>query len=506
MDFSPYRKRYRPMSEPTHWAPFLWGGAAILLGVGIFFGLQHFFFQNTAEASLPKLYSEQLSRGEILPRDGTTWMYRDKPVDVWESDSVRSLFGTTVYLSFVDGSLVYLDQGAELTLQSSKKNTRNGTDAVLLLKKGGLWVEGAVSSTITVILSDRVRFEMSGGVFMLSSEGVRVLNDSGSGSTLSYLGTNGEVMFSKRLSIGQEVILSPQNLIVAEQTSAFTVTPISPDFYETALYKTRMKNPGSPSPISDLSASPSPSSSPTPTDLSSLPAPTITSPGKNGETVSVKGARQEISGTVPVGTAKIMVTHKESQDEHELAQFQPGDTSWKYIAHALYGNLLPGTNTYTVVAIDKEGKKSLGASLVLDYTGDAAAPVASALRITTPNNGNDTTVSKVPVTLTGTAPELAAYIEVNDYRLQKFKLGDTSWSYIATPTDKKTVYTVRALDKNGRFLSSDKMTITFTAGNSPVAIPTAKPSTKPTEATTPAPTVVVPKPVATPAPTPAPTS
>ena len=68
----------------------------------------------------------------------------------------------------------------------------------------------------------------------------------------------------------------------------------------------------------------------------------------------------------------------------------------------------------------------------------------------------------------GTAPGNTATVMVNDYKLQKFKLGDTTWTYIAsngigTLEEGVNTYTITTLDSLGAELEVLSFTINYEA-------------------------------------------
>ncbi len=63
-----------------------------------------------------------------------------------------------------------------------------------------------------------------------------------------------------------------------------------------------------------------------------------------------------IEGQIDSGTAsKVMVTWSGTGQAYALSAFQPGSTTFRYVADVSYGNFAPGENTYTIVAYDENG-------------------------------------------------------------------------------------------------------------------------------------------------------
>jgi ABC-type transport system substrate-binding protein len=93
---------------------------------------------------------------------------------------------------------------------------------------------------------------------------------------------------------------------------------------------------------------------------------------------------------------------------------------------------------------------------------------AEVTNITSPNEGKDLKTTKETITITGTAPNDAQAIMVNEYELQKFVPGDSGWSYIASTrfdnlTAGKNVYEVYAVNFDGEKELLDAITIEYTS-------------------------------------------
>ena len=83
---------------------------------------------------------------------------------------------------------------------------------------------------------------------------------------------------------------------------------------------------------------------------------TVTSPGL---TVTIEKDAIAIEGSITCGTAStVTVTWGGNNSPYTLGGFAPGDTSFRYVADASYGNLKAGTNTYTIVATAVDGTQS----------------------------------------------------------------------------------------------------------------------------------------------------
>jgi len=114
-------------------------------------------------------------------------------------------------------------------------------------------------------------------------------------------------------------------------------------------------------------------------DESAPQKPTLTSP----TSTELRSDHVELVGTAPEGTARIVINN------YELKKFKEGNATWVYYLNA-GDNMVPGPNTYSVVAIDKVGNKSEPLLLELTYTPGA----------TPPKNANTNTATATPAATT----------------------------------------------------------------------------------------------------------
>lgn len=213
--------------------------------------------------------------------------------------------------------------------------------------------------------------------------------------------------------------------------------------------------------------------------------PTITSPAKNGETYRTQQTQFNIQGTVPKGTAGVMV------NDYRLQLFQPGDTTWAYLASTNLDNLKDGTNVFDVYALDAAGNKSAPARLTIILgegtpgvvTGASSASSAVAvvdestlpkndpltpgvIAVTGPAAGTQYTATGSEFLLEGTTSRETTSVWVNGYKLQLFKSGGGYWNYIAkteygTLKRGTNVYKITARNKNDEILDTFEYTVTF---------------------------------------------
>lgn len=233
--------------------------------------------------------------------------------------------------------------------------------------------------------------------------------------------------------------------------------------------------------------------------------PQITDPGENGDTVTIEDVEQEMLGTVDSDTHAVIV------NDYQLSKYVSGSKDFSYFAKMAYGNLEVGENEYIIYAKDKAGNLSEPATitLVLDQetvdnadevpeededseedeedTEAETLPESSSeggVEITAPNDGVSFKTSETQFEIQGNVPEGAVSVEVDDYELQAFSEGDTTFKYRASSSmgnldiGAQNTYTVTAYDDTGDVLGSASITIDVESGSMgdpTIDIPSANP-------------------------------
>jgi hypothetical protein len=451
------------------------------LSAGIFFVLKSFFFNDIGYFRGVEYVPED-SVGYVQFKNAEQWNKFQRTLTINEGESVRSAAGKNLHLDFFNGTKIYLDTGAEIKIEKSSEVNNGEMFAIVRLQSGSIWAEIKTQTekdaNFRIVLSDTLHIESKGGIVVITPSAVRVLGEGSSSAEITAMDESGKISFSKKISVGQEIAISPDSLSEAITKRMFSLSSIDPDFYTDEFYLARIPDNLLIVPSPSVVVSPSPDTS---EQGGLLLVPEITTPGKTGESVKVDQNSVYIKGTAPEGTQKIYV------NDYALSKFSPGDTTWTYLASTSLDNLSKGENLFTVVAEGENGEKSKPATITLLYSGVGSVATIGTLKITSPNNGQDTNISTRNISLSGTAPSNAAFIQVNDYFLKKFKQGDSTWSYIENELKSgETIFTVNALDAQKRFLASDKIIITVDTGaNTPTPVAIASP--EPTILVTPTP-------------------
>ena len=122
--------------------------------------------------------------------------------------------------------------------------------------------------------------------------------------------------------------------------------------------------------------------------------------------------------------------------------------------------------TIRIEALDKDGIALEQQSRTVRRGTQTVEPPV----ITSPAQGGQTwRTQQTEVEIKGTPPAKAAGIMVNDYRLQLFRAGDTTWSYLASTALQnlhpgQNVFDIYALDANGNKSNPVRLTVLLEEG------------------------------------------
>jgi hypothetical protein len=182
-----------------------------------------------------------------------------------------------------------------------------------------------------------------------------------------------------------------------------------------------------------------------------LEAPTITSPAKTGQVYNTLKEELVLRGGAPRGATSITV------NDYKLQLFDPSKGEWSYVASLRLGNMVAGSNVYQVMALDAAGNKSPVATITIVQGQSPEGVVAGAvtsggttstpaptgplpnnapllpgsLSITAPTAGTSHVETGTGFLIEGLTSAQTASVYVNDYKLQLYKAGKTTWNYIA---------------------------------------------------------------------------
>ncbi|QQR84142.1 FecR domain-containing protein [Candidatus Peregrinibacteria bacterium] len=449
---------------------------------------------------------------------GNEWRSVPNNIKLCQDEQVQTSVDGRSKLNFFEGSVLSLERESEVLLKTLAQRNFSNTIEVSL-EKGAVWAtinrSNSPDSSFS-IQTDLLKIRSRNAVVSVEAPGsVYVIEGS---AQVEAINSKGKVVKEYNVGVGQQLIVDESNLVsLSDGQDVQVLYALSDRFKDSGWY--RFNTQGDNSDLTDLSAltteqeaetetNPATTSTETTTSTTEKPqtaeedktppaVPTISEPGKNDETVEINDIIQSISGQVSADTAAVIV------NDYRLSKFQAGDRTFNYVANVAFSNLKVGLNEYKVIAEDKAGNQSKPAIITLRLTQsvfdekskttvnetttestssstatsstDSSAPAStsgSGVVITAPNSGNDLETSGTEFEILGSVPKETTRVEVNDYQLQKYVAGTTSFSYRAYASignleiGQKNRYVVRAYDKDGTLLGSDEITISVQSGTS----------------------------------------
>jgi len=488
-----YRRRRR------NWWPWI----IFVVVAGLFFWavLQFFMvlFSNVKSETISADLNIEQGRAEFLLPEKTDWSPAFSENTFYSGDSIKTARNSRVALRFLDNNQLFLDEDTELKIVELSQKSSGRTNAIFEIKKGQVWAQ--INDTIfstddkseLVLQTSRSQTYVQGTTFNISTNETQDTIALVKG-LVSVSALNGDTT-SERVDVGVG-----QSINITDETFALIAqgeTPIKAieaplqesDWYldnlerqfpaEAELIRARIAPPVVPSTLPSLDET-----TDSFTDLqedSSIEAPTITTPAE-GARINAAEDLVPIKGSAPLEAYQIQV------NDYVLQRFEPGDRVWTYIASTEYGTLKPGDNTFNVIAITRDGKRSPIATLNVFYEGTASIIPAPAAPIVTPPSTDEAPIEAVSttnigapivtrpalfaadpdavyetsasvVTFAGTVDPGVQKVEVNGFQLRKFEPGDREFSYIANANygnmrEGENIYTIRAFTSNTNFTES----------------------------------------------------
>ncbi len=513
MNYYQYKRR-APRSKITDFIkPFL----VIIIFVGIIFAAWRFmgsaFIGEGETLSSEKVFLDiETGSAKAMTTGASEWKNVPSSIYLYEGEKLKTQSDGRATLKLFEKDVVRLDKSTEVKFAALSRDAA-GNQATIDLEDGKIWVsideEGAQTSEFT-FTTGLLTLKSSGGVFALSHPGMLyVLKGS---VTADILYTN-KIVKSSTLGVGQEMIID--EAIAADLSEGLqkeVIFALDDAFKSSNWYRWNQQQEGAvllddsdDNPLDDETELGEATDDDTDTEVTedevvdedeevveevdendkeAPTTPQIEVPGSNGDTVSIDGIEQVISGTVSGDTAAVIV------NDYRLTKYVPGSKKFSYTAKTAFKNLRVGDNEYEVIAVDKSENKSTVATITLTLTQEvhdeaqpdgedeeeatpASTPEATntgGVKITSPNNGDNLITSETSFEIKGDVPSGTSKVEVNNYQLSGFSEGDSTFLYRANSTldtleiGELNTYTVKAYDADDDVIGTASMTIDVESG------------------------------------------
>lgn len=492
--------RSRKKSPPAPWGKLFF--FLFVAGLFVFFVFKLFavIFDNVR--SEPVKAELQVLRGKAefyFARQKEEWQSANSGLQFMAGDYLRTTGNSRASLSFFTGNTLFLNENTEIFLETLEERSSGKKTVNIHLKKGEIWVKTSgeefspdLGSSFK-ITTDLSQVHVTGTIFDIDSQEDQ--------DTIRLIQGNVEVDIFQEdpeldpwrvaVEVGQKLIVSPTNKLkllngdtdikeimdsgfLESEWHIQNIEQFSPQEAAELKRRVEMKNQ-----VEVPSVPSEPEEAPALDVIVERGRPEILSP-KNAEVIPGEVDLLAIEGSAPHDTFQIVV------NGYTLTKFNPGDRKWQYFASTKFGTIVPGENTYEVVAVFRDGKRSEPVSITITYDKkeDPTPPSDPVLTDTAqevPPSSLEGQAFKSPVitkptailpgevyetsaeafTITGLVDPQTTKVVVNGYQLGRFNPGDTEFRYTvnsrvqnANLVPGENVYTITAFTEDGREAST----------------------------------------------------
>lgn len=445
-------------------------------------------FQNTRSEQVSADLQVLAGRTEYFFPEQQEWTGANSDLKFREGDAIRTNANSKASLELFAGTFVFLNENTELKIRtleesSGRKNVR------LEVLFGEVWVKTSPeqfdeeTGSVFEVKTQRSQVNVNGTIFDVLStaeqDTIRLIK--GSVDVDVQNPETPEEEWKVVVDVGQKLVINPMT-IEQLKAEADVKEIIDPEFIESEWHLENIEQFSpeeaaeirrriefkAPKPVVEETKPEEPQENLRVSD--EVPMPEITNPEEN----TVIAANEDtvvIKGTAPENTMQIVV------NGYTLRHFTAGDRTWQYFASKEFGTLVPGENTYEVVAVFRDGTQSNAAMLTLTYEGTSEpesaaddsviqstiseykAPVITKPAAIRPGGIYETSQSSF--TISGLVDPKTNTVMVNDYKLRKFTVGDTEFRYtvnaeMANPNmvEGENLYTITTLGPDGKKAST----------------------------------------------------
>lgn len=394
-----------------------------------------------------------------------------------EGDALRCTGNCEASIELLNGgSTLVLGPNTELTFTELTQDSSGRKNIELSVQKGEVWAtvaddEFSHKNSHFLLTTPSSQLNIQGAILDVTTgvtDLVRVLRGK---TDIRAINPNGKKSDSISMSIGQQIVIdTPSKELFFSDTAEKAIESLDTSFEES---EWNLKNLEffSPQEAAAIRHRIERSATPTVQDPSKngLDSPTIKTPA-SGAIIPAVQDMLKLEGIAPVDAYRISI------NGYTLTKFQPGDRKWSYFASKKFGTLVPGENTFRVVALSRDGKESAPAEITVTYnatsspvvveeaTTDFPVPVIQKPALSDTTKAFNT--SDPVLEISGIVDAQTVAVEVNNFRLKKFIPGNTQWKYTANAQYGNMVlgentYTVVAIGPDGE-KSSTSIRVNYT--------------------------------------------
>lgn len=370
----------------------------ISLGVIAILGFQLWTTLNPSNLKTEAFLYVAEGKSQILPWGIENWEPGISGSKILQGDSIKTSSRGKAILELYDKSIVRLGENTEIIIEEFVQDG-DQYNAKIKLTNGKLWVKTSTksnSSSQISIESENLLAISNTSTFAIEStpnQAIHLIKNPLQSQILITESDTKKVAEKIQLTNGKSIILTNSDITsYANNESPSVINNTPTDFTESDWYKWNTQEDQNPTDFSvdpidradliNIEQPATPDSSdteetPEPVETT-LKSPTITAPSTSPFETSDNEV--SITGTAPTDAQKIIVVTSENgvQDEYQLRNFSPGDSTWRYTAATRFDNLKAGSNIFMVYAEYETGDRSDPTELNIIYTPadeeDSATP------------------------------------------------------------------------------------------------------------------------------------
>lgn len=402
------------------------------------------------------------------------WQSASSGLQFISGERIRTTGNSKASLNLFTGNTIFLNENTTVKLEKMEERSSGRKDVFITLEQGQLWIRtatedfSATSESSFVVQTPRSRTNVYGAIFDIEStldqDVIRLIR--GNVDVDIFQDDPEDIPWNILVEVGQKLVISNEikeklknenqdikeivdNDFLESEWHIQNIEPFFPQDAAEIKRRIELKTPTQPQAILPVSTEePLPDNLPVVVDRGT---PEFLSPAQ-GALIAASSDSLEIEGTAPENTMQIVV------NGYTLSKFSAGDRKWRYFASKSLGTMVPGENTYEVVAVFKDGQKSPPVSLTVMYEAPVftemtqtdeplmAVDVGTSMDPSVPVTQSD---FKAPVimkpaailpgeqyqtsaesfTIVGLVDPKTERVVINGYTLQKFKTGDTEFRY-----------------------------------------------------------------------------
>lgn len=499
--YQPYH--HRPRARGSYFFPFF---ALILVGliVVLIFQIVAYFQTKRLKALENKAAVHVVTgKAEMKIWGVSQWTGAFDESLLHEGDAIRTAPGSRVILTFLNGSVIRLNSETEIEITDLK--SRDGEDeAALKLLRGEIWLKHTEKDTVRAaftIVTDHLDVHSLGTIFAVSNrkkQEVRVLEGKVE-VAINVAESEGEVSQTRKaetleVAMGQEVSVDRDELARLKNRQPVNLLALLSDEFRNSEWYTwnRREDASAGSGISvaeavkqkEVSQIVEPAlvlvvGTSSPNDITGPLAPPVLLDPQEPRKI-IRSGSFVLKGTVSPFTEKIEVTSytKGKAEPYLLKKYKARSLHWSYAVSTEYGNLIPGENRFTIMAIRRDGKRSEPLEVTLLYErpkepSDLSPPELITLNGEKILSGTEYETSEEVVEMVGTVGKGIVKVVVNDFPLTRYIPESLEWRYFAKTAygnlkEGKNEYQVYGVDFDGKRTPVLKFTIVKKASNAPL--------------------------------------